>query len=157
MSAAELIETVPARALSSGLPAGYAVTVGVATCATLAALTSRRAGGPLGPVRYIAAFVVNEQPVLAGYWLGAATLLAAAQGDLRGPAAWTVAAVAAFMAAALIMLAVRALPSTSVIDKALDDGIGTGWRDGVGGGSSSAWTPRSERARLLWPLHGASS
>jgi len=134
-------------------PAGYAVAVGVATCATLAALTSRSAGGPLGPVRYLGAFVVNEQPVLAGYWLAAATLLAAAQGDLRGTAAWMVATVAVLMVAALIVLVMRALPATSVVDKALDHGLGVGWRDGIGGASSSALTPRHERARFLWPLH----
>jgi acetyl esterase/lipase len=153
VSAAGLIEAMRAHAVSAGLPVGYAVTVGVASCAALTAVTSRRASGPLGPVRYLAAFVVNEQPVLAGYWLGAATLLAALQGDLRGPAAWAVVAVAAVMVAVLIVLAARALPATSVIDKALDDGIGAGWRVGVDGASSRIWTPRYERARLLWPLH----
>jgi hypothetical protein len=79
MSAAGLIEAVQTHLQSSGLPAGYSVTVGVASLATAAALTSRSAGGPLGTVRYLAGFVVNEQPVLAAYWLGAATLLAAVQ------------------------------------------------------------------------------
>lgn len=152
MSAAAVIDATSAHALSSGLPVGYAVSVGVACCATLAALTSRSAGGPLGQVRYLTSFVVNEQPVLAGYWLGAATVLAAAQGDLTGPAAWTVAAIAALTVAALIVLAVRALPAASVIDSALDDGLGTGWREEGGDSSSRTRTPRYERTRLLWPL-----
>ncbi|MGN6795619.1 MAG: alpha/beta hydrolase [Streptosporangiaceae bacterium] len=152
MNAAWLIEDVRVHAQSAGLPVGYAVAVGVATCATLAALTARSARGPLGHVRYLAGFVVNEQPVLVVYWLVAATLLAATQGNLSGPAAWTVASVAACVVAALIVLVVRALPAGAATDRALDDGIGTGWRESVGGGSSSARTPKSQRARLLWPL-----
>jgi hypothetical protein len=111
MSAAGLIEAVQTHLQSSGLPAGYSVTVGVASLATAAALTSRSAGGPLGTVRYLAGFVVNEQPVLAAYWLGAATLLAAVQGDLHGAVPWTVATVAALTVSVLIVLVVRARPA----------------------------------------------
>jgi len=143
-----LVEGGQAHAQSMGLPIGYAVAVGVATCATLAALTAGSAGHPLGHLRYLAGFVVNEQPILVGYWLCAATLLAAAQGDLSGAAAWIVAAVAAGMVCALIVLVLRALPAATAIDKALDDGIGTGWREAVKG----ARAPRSDRARLVWPL-----
>jgi acetyl esterase/lipase len=152
MSAAELIQAVQAHPRSLGLPVGYAVTVGVACFATLAALTSR-GGGPLGNVRYLAGFVINEQPVLAAYWLGAATLLAAVQGDLRGAASWTVAAVAALMVAVLIVLVRRARPAGRVVDRALDHGIGTGWREGARGRSVSALTPRHEWVRFLLPLH----
>jgi acetyl esterase/lipase len=153
MSAAGLIEAMQTHLQSSGLPAGYAVTVGVATLATVAALTSRGAGGPLGTVRYLAGFVVNEQPVLAAYWLGAATLLAAVQGDLHGAVPWTVAAVAALTVSVLIVLVVRARPAMPAVDQALDDGIGMGWREGADGLSASALTPRHELARFLWPLH----
>ena len=44
MSAVGLIEAMQTHAQPSGTPAGYAVTVGVASLATLAALTSRGAG-----------------------------------------------------------------------------------------------------------------
>ena len=152
MSAAGLLE--PMRyAQASGLPAGYAVTVGVVSLPVLAALTSRGAGGPVGTLRYLAAFVVNEQPILAAYWLGAATLLAAAQGDLRGAAGCTIAAVAALMLTALVVLVLRARPARSVIDQALDIGIGSGWRAGTGGLSAGALTLRKAWARYLWPLH----
>ena len=148
MNLSWLVEGVQAHAQPTGLPVGYAVAVGVATCATLAALTAGSARRPLGHLRYLAGFIVNEQPILVGYWLCAATLLAAAQGDLRGAAAWTMAAVAAGIVAALIVLVARALPAATAIDKALDDGIGTGWREAVRG----ARAPRSDRARLILPL-----
>jgi hypothetical protein len=54
VSVAGLIEAALAHAVSAGMPVGYAVTVAVATCAALTAVTSRSAGGPLGPVRYLA-------------------------------------------------------------------------------------------------------
>ncbi|MDR2986630.1 MAG: alpha/beta hydrolase [Nocardiopsaceae bacterium] len=153
MSATWPIEAMPDHGQTSGLPVGYAVAVSLAGLATLAAISARSGAGPFGLIRYLAGFIVNEQPILAGYWLGTATLLAAIQGDLSGPAAWAVGAIAASTAAAQIVLVARSLPAVAVIDKALDDGLGPGWRDGAGGSSARALTPRYERARLLWPLH----
>ncbi len=150
---AAVIEAAGARADAQGVPVGYAVAVGLAGCCTLAAMTSRRAGGLLGPVQYFLGFVVNELPVVACYWLGASTLLAAAQGGLRTPAAWFVTAVAAITVCCLILLAMRARNAGSVIDRALDDGLGAGWRHEAGAESAAALTPRFQRARLLvWPL-----
>ncbi len=143
----------PAPVALPGLPVGYAVAVGVASCCTLAALTSRRPGGPLASVQYLTGFVVNELPVLAGYWLAAVTLLAAAQGNLRGPAAWVVVAVAIAALATLVRLAARARAADFVIDRALDEGLGAQWRAVVGAPSASEWTPRLQRARrFLWPV-----
>ena len=135
------------------LPVGYAVAVGLAGCATLAALSTRGPRGRLGWLRYRAGLVVNEQPVLVGYWLGAATVLAAVQGNLHGGAAWAVAGLAAVTAGALLALAARALPAAQVVDRALDDGIGALWRSATGAESARAWAPNWRRARvLLWPL-----
>ena len=103
-------------------------------------------------MHYFLGFVVNELPVVACYWLGASTLLAA-QGDLRTPAAWFVAGVAAITVCCLVKLAAWARPARSVIDRALDDGLGAGWRSAVGAESAADMTPRFQRARLLvWPL-----
>ena len=143
----------PVPAALPGLPVGYAVAVGLASWCTLAALTSRRPRGPLAAVQYLTGFVVNELPVLTGYWLAAATVLAAVQGNLRGTAAWVVVAVAIAALAALVRLAARARPADFVIDRALDEGLGAGWRAVVGAQSASEWTPRLQRARrLLWPV-----
>ena len=107
----------------------------------------------LGPAQYFLGFVVNEQPILACYWLGAATLLAAAQGDLRGSAVWYVTGAAAILAGCLVTLAVRALPAGQVVDRALDDGLPADWRRAAGVRSAADLTPRFEAARLLaWPL-----
>jgi acetyl esterase/lipase len=135
------------------MPVGYVVTIALACCCTLAALTSRRAGGVLGPVQYFLGFVVNEQPVLACYWLGAATLLAAAQGDMRAPVAWLAAGAAAILVGGLVLLAVRSLPAGAVIDQALDDGLPASWHAAAGVRSAADLTPRFQAARLLaWPL-----
>jgi Carboxylesterase family len=135
------------------IPVGYVVTIALACCCTLAALTSRRAGGVLGPVQYFLGFVVNEQPVLACYWLGAATLLAAAQGDMRTPVARLAAGAAAILVGGLVLLAVRSLPAGAVIDQALDDGMPASWRAAAGVRSAADLTPRFQAARLLaWPL-----
>ncbi len=137
----------------AGLPVGYAVTVAVASGGTLAALTSRHAGERLGFARYLAGMIVNEQPILVFYWLCAATLLTAAQGDLTGPAGGAVAAVTALTVAALATLAARARPAAAVIDRALDEGLGSGWRRVTGLSSATDLTPRHQLARLvLWPL-----
>src|SRR5262245_18962772 len=117
---------------ATAVPVGYVVTVAFISGCTLVALTSRQAGGPLGPVRYLLGFVINELPGLAGCWLVAATLLSISQGDLRSPAAWAAGGVAALAIAGLVVLAVRAVPAGSVIDQALDDGLGRCWRAAIG-------------------------
>jgi len=132
---------------AAAVPLGYVVTVAFIGGCTLAALTSRPAGGPPGRIRYFLGFVINEQPGLATCWLAAATFLAISQGDLRSPAAWAAGGVAALTVAGLVVLAVRAVPAGSVIDQALDEGLGSYWRAAIGGQSAAVLTPRLQGVR----------
>jgi acetyl esterase/lipase len=69
-------------------------------------------------------FLINEQPVLPFYWLALSTLLAFAQGDLRSPGSWVVAALAALTVLGLAVLVRRAWQAGPVLDRALADGLG---------------------------------
>jgi hypothetical protein len=61
--------------------------------------------------------------------------------------------VAVAAVAALVRLAVLARQAPFVIDRALDDGLGAGWRSAIGADSATEWTPRLQCARpLVWPL-----
>ncbi|MEB3961683.1 alpha/beta hydrolase [Streptomyces kunmingensis] len=75
--------------------------------------------------------IINEVPFVGIYVLAASTALAAAQGDLDSAGAKVTAAVAAAATLGLAVCAWLGVRSAHVVGQALEQGLGTGWRDRV--------------------------
>jgi acetyl esterase/lipase len=123
-------------------PVGYLVAVGLAGLCTVTALSAPRLSGPLGAVSYRVGLVFNEIPFLLFYLLLASTLLAFGQGDIGTPGGWAAVGAAMLVTVGLGAVAERGLRAGPVVDRALDDGLGIGWRD-------VAPTARPRYARIL--------
>jgi acetyl esterase/lipase len=92
--------------------------------------------------------VVNA-PFVGCLVLAAATALAAASGDVDSPAGLAVVAAAALTAVGLVVLARRGLRTGPAVERALNEGLGAGWRGEAGARTG----PRPSLARIvLWPL-----
>ncbi len=138
---------------SAAVPIGYLVTVAiVAWCTFFAVLPLRR---PRALARWTWRFslVLNELPLLAGYWLLASTLLAAGQGDLDSPGGWVSSGLAVLTAAGLAVVVGRALRTGLAVELALTEGLGAGWRAGIDPAIAARLRRRRPYARiLLWPF-----
>jgi acetyl esterase/lipase len=121
------------------MPFGYVTTVGILAVCTSCALWPRvPAQSRRRSVSFWLGFLVNELPFLATLVLVASTALAAAQGDLVTPVGLVGLVCAVATIAGLAIVAVRALPTRDVMDRAVP---------GAGRGASRRW------ARIvLWPF-----
>ncbi len=108
------------------MPIGFAVTVGLVGLCTAAALApAHRWGGRRGRVAYLLAVAVNEIPHVVATFLVLATLLAWAEGDLRGAPGVVLVALAAATLAGHLVLARRSRTADAAVRHALADaGIG---------------------------------
>jgi len=70
------------------VPVGFLITAGLAALGMAASLRPPSRSGLLGLATWIVSAITNESPFLAFYWMGASTLLALSQGDLRGAQLW---------------------------------------------------------------------
>ena len=113
------------------MPIGYLVTVGVVAAGLLLALAPLRRSRGLGVLSWLLSAVVNESPFVALYWVLAATLLAYAQGDLDSPAAWAAFGLACVSFASAPVLVRRSLRADAAVGRALDEGLGQGWRAAI--------------------------
>jgi acetyl esterase/lipase len=75
--------------------------------------------------------VLNEVPFLGMLAVLASTALAAGQGDLESPASKVTAAVALATIPGMSLSAWRGLRTDQVVGRALEQGLGSGWRDHV--------------------------
>jgi acetyl esterase/lipase len=120
---------------------------------TACALWVPRRRGRFATVHYFSSMVINEVPVLAILGLAASTLLAWSQGDLDSTGGIVSLGVGLVVMAGLVVLAWRASGTRPALDRALDAGLGEGWRDqidpGLAGGlrTDVPWLPG-----LLLPL-----
>ena len=102
------------------MPFGYLITTGLMNACVLFALVPPRPrhSSPFR-VSFALAFMVNELPFFAFYWLAASTLLAIAQGDIATPVGWIGLALAVLAIPGLIVIVRRALPTGDAVDRAL--------------------------------------
>lgn len=127
------------------MPIGYLVAVGVTAIGTLLAVVPLRRSGRLGLLSWLPSAVPCESPFLACSWVLAVTALALAQGDLGRAGAGIGTAAGVVTAAGGVVLVRRALRAGPVVRRALDDGLGPGWRASVGPSA-----PPAVPGRLPW-------
>lgn len=111
------------------MPIGYLVTVGLLAIYTLFALVPPipKHSSPSN-ISYWLGSLINELPFIALYWLLFSTGLAFYQGDIGSPGSWVVVGLAVLTACGLILIAKRGSRGESVIETALDEDLGDGWR-----------------------------
>jgi acetyl esterase/lipase len=131
------------------VPIGYLLTVLLMAWCTLFALTPPRPRrSSTSNLSYWFGFLINELPFPAIWWLLASTLLAFGEGDVASPAGWAAFGLAVLTTVGLVVVAWRGLRAAPVVDRALDEGLGAGWRTTV-----DARRRRRPWARiLLWPF-----
>jgi acetyl esterase/lipase len=131
------------------VPIGYLLTVLLMAWCTLFALAPPRPRrSSTSNLSYWFGFLINELPFPAIWWLLASTLLAFGQGDVASPAGWAAFGLAVLTTVGLVVVAWRGLRAGPAVDRALDEGLGAGWRTTV-----DARPRRRPWARiLLWPF-----
>lgn len=136
------------------VPVGYLVTVALVTWCTLFALAPPRPrrSSPSN-LSFWWGFWLNELPFLGIWWLLAATLLAIGEGDIGSPGGRAVLGLAVLTMVGLLVVAWRGLKAGPVVDRALDEGLGPGWRAAVDAGTAAGRRRRLPWARILfWPF-----
>ena len=132
------------------MPIGYLITTALMATFTLAA-ASRHRPRESSPFRlsYFFGFVFNW-PFLALFLLVASTALAIDQSGVGSPVFWIGLGFAVLASAALLVLRRRALGTGSTVERALDAGLGAGWRDRVDAELAAPLHRRPGLARLLF-------
>ncbi|MEU8436995.1 alpha/beta hydrolase [Streptomyces sp. NPDC029216] len=113
------------------MPVGYLTAVMIAAVATLLAIRPVTRPHPLGLVSFLLTVLLNEVPLAGVCFLLPATVLAFAQGDVDSPGGWAVFALALLMLPGLGIIARRALRAGPAVERALDEGLGAGWRSDI--------------------------
>ena len=135
------------------MPIGYLVAVTLVAWCTLFALAPLRRPRALGVMSFTFGFVLNELPLVAFYWLLASTVLAFSQGDIGSPAGRVAFGLALLATAGLVMVAWRGLRAGPVVERALGEGLGTGWGTVIDAGIAARLRRRvPDGIALFWPL-----
>ena len=114
------------------MPIGYLVTTTVlAVCTVFALAPPRPRHSSPSNVSYWFGFLVNELPFVAFYVLLASTLLAFGQDDIATPVGWVGFVVAVLTTVGLVVVVRRALRTRPVLERALSEGLGAGWRSAI--------------------------
>jgi len=120
------------------------VTALIAVWCTLLAVAPPRRPLVLGVVAYLCGWVVSELPFAAFCYVLVSTLLApAGQRDLA-------ACLAAVTTAGLVLIAWRGLRAGPAVNRALDEGLGTGWRSGLDPSLAVGLRSRLPWARIVF-------
>lgn len=106
---------------------GYLIPLLLVAVPTVLALRPVRRPRPLASLGYLLGLGINEIPQAALAWLAMATAISAADGGVGLPG-W---AGAGLVAAGLAVLTVRNVRSVPSLQRALDEGLGAGWRGAV--------------------------
>ena len=96
---------------------------------TLMAVVPLRRPRRLAMISWISSAVPNEVPYLFLYIVVGSAVPTIVGDQFDGPGSWISLAVALLTSAGLIVVARRALMAGPVVDRALVDGLGRGWRD----------------------------
>lgn len=111
------------------MPVGYLFTVALVAIGTLFALRPVPFSRPLGRVSYYFGLAADELPFAAFFYLlQLPAALAFADGDINSAGGWAAVALAAVTAIGLAVIAYRALGERARIERAMDFGLGAGWR-----------------------------
>ncbi|MFJ7947216.1 alpha/beta hydrolase [Streptomyces sp. NPDC096354] len=113
------------------MPVGYVVTTALLTWCTFFAVVAPRRPRPLATMSFWFGMVLNEVPFLGMLAVVASTALAAGQGDLESPASKVTAVVALATIPGMAVSAWWGLRTDQVMGRALEEGLGAGWRDRV--------------------------
>jgi acetyl esterase/lipase len=114
--------------LEQPVPIGYLVTVALMAGFTVFALAPIRRPRTVALMSWWLGLVINELPFLGLYWLLASTLLAFGQGDIDSTGGWVVFGIAVLTSVGLSVIAWRGWRAGPAVQRALDDGLGAGWR-----------------------------
>jgi acetyl esterase/lipase len=141
------------------MPVGYLIQTGLMATLSLSAAARRRPRRS-SPFRlsYLFGFVLNW-PVFAFALLVASTALAVDQSGTGSPVFWIGLGLAVLASAGLAVLRRRASGTGPALERALDEGLGSGWRDGVGAELAARLRRRPSLASVLvapvsFRLHG---
>jgi acetyl esterase/lipase len=115
----------------TGMPVGYLVAVALVALGTLFAVVPLRRPSTLGGMSFLLGPFVNELPFVALYWLVISTLFALTEGDLDTPVGWAAFGVAILVTVGLGVVVRRGLRAGPAVERALANGLGSGWRDDV--------------------------
>lgn len=96
--------------------------------ATALTLVVQRGSSPLARTGFYAAIIVNDAPFLMAGYLAGAAIVAGRTEDLGTPLGWAATGLAALTVAGLAVVLVRGLRARPALARALDAGLGAGWR-----------------------------
>jgi acetyl esterase/lipase len=131
------------------MPIGYLITTGgMAAVALSAALRHRPRRSSPFRLSYVFGLWLNW-PLIAFLLLVASTSLAVAQSGVDSFGLWIGVGLAAVASAALVILRQRARRTGPAVERALDEGLGAGWRDGVEAELAARLRRRPSLARVL--------
>ena len=132
------------------MPIGYLVTTGLMAAVALSAASRQRPRGS-SPIRlsYVFGFLLNWPNVLV-LVLVASTALAIAQSGVGSPVFWIGLGLAVLAFVGLMLLRRRALGTSPAVERALADGLGGDWSDGVEPELAARLHQRPPLARILF-------
>ncbi|HST83957.1 MAG TPA: alpha/beta hydrolase [Kineosporiaceae bacterium] len=133
------------------MPVGYLIPVALVAIGTLFALRPVPFSHPLGRPTYYFGLAANELPFAAFFWLLLLpTAMAFAEGDIDSAGGWAIVALAAVTTPGLAVIAHRALGDRARIGRALDQGLGAGWRATLDADLAAGLRRRPPLARILF-------
>jgi acetyl esterase/lipase len=106
------------------VPWGYLVSAAIVAACTFAAAMPVRHPPRLGWLSWVLGMVPNELPFIVFYYLTAATLIAALQGDFDNAVGWIALGLALLTVAALAVIVERAMRTGAVTRVAVRDALG---------------------------------
>jgi acetyl esterase/lipase len=132
------------------VPIGYLVTTGIIAVVTLSAVSRHRPSrsSPFG-LRGMFGVLLNW-PLAVFLLLAASTALAVAQNGVGSAVFWIGLGFAVLTTAGLFVLRRHARGTGPALERALDEGLGAGWRDGVDADLAARLHRRPSLARVLF-------
>ena len=133
------------------VPFGYLTsTVLVAWCTLFALAPPRPRRSSPTNASYWFGFLLNELPFVAFYWLLVSALIAVGQGDIDSPIGWLASGVAVVTTVGLALVVLRGLRARPVLDRALSEGLGAGWRAAIDDALAARLRRRPPWGRILF-------
>jgi acetyl esterase/lipase len=131
------------------MPIGYLVTTGLMAAVAVSAVARHRPrrSSPFR-VSYVFGLWLNW-PLLTFLVLVASTALAIDQSGVDSPSLWIGLGLAVVASAGLVILGQRARGTGLALERALDEGLGADWRDGVDAELAARLRRRPSLARIL--------
>lgn len=132
------------------MPIGYLISTGLLAIVALLAVARHRPRRS-SPFRlsYALGFLLNW-PLATFLLLVASTALAIVQNGVGSPVFWIGLGFAILASGGLVVLRGRAQGTGTALERALDDGLGADWRDGVDAELAARLRRRPSLARVLW-------